>query len=47
MSNAPRAEREGTIMATGLLNVRGVRLAYSDEGSGPIVIYAHGLTQSK
>ena len=34
-------------MATGSLDVRGVRLAYSDEGSGPVVIYAHGLTQSR
>lgn len=34
-------------MGTGSLNVRGVRLAYSDEGSGPIVVYAHGLTQSR
>lgn len=34
-------------MATGSLNVRGARLAYSDEGSGPIVVYAHGLTKSR
>jgi 3-oxoadipate enol-lactonase len=34
-------------MANGSLSVRGVRLAYSDEGSGPIVVYAHGLTQSR
>lgn len=34
-------------MATGSLRVRDARLAYSDEGSGPIVVYAHGLTQSR
>jgi 3-oxoadipate enol-lactonase len=47
MKNVLRSEKEGTIVATGSLIVRGVRLAYSDEGSGPIVIYAHGLTQSR
>jgi len=34
-------------MTAGSVTVRGTRLAYSDEGSGPIVIYAHGLTQSR
>ncbi|MFG1609673.1 alpha/beta fold hydrolase [Actinoplanes sp. NPDC049265] len=29
------------------VDVNGARLAYSDEGSGPIVINAHGLTQSR
>ncbi|MGD0706434.1 MAG: alpha/beta fold hydrolase [Trebonia sp.] len=47
MKNMLRTEKTGTSMATGSLEVRGVRLAYSDEGSGPIVIYAHGLTQSR
>lgn len=47
MNNALHAEKGGTIMATGSLNVGGARLAYSDEGSGPIVVYAHGLTQSR
>ncbi|WP_432840294.1 alpha/beta fold hydrolase [Dactylosporangium sp. CA-092794] len=34
-------------MADGSLHVRGARLAYSDEGTGPIVISAHGLLQSR
>jgi 3-oxoadipate enol-lactonase len=32
---------------TTYVNVRGVRLALSDEGSGPVVIYAHGLSSSR
>lgn len=47
MKNAPRADKQGTNVVTGSLNVRGTRLAYSDEGSGPIVVYAHGLTKSR
>jgi pimeloyl-ACP methyl ester carboxylesterase len=31
---------------TGSLEIRGTRIAYLDEGSGPLVINAHGLTQS-
>jgi 3-oxoadipate enol-lactonase len=34
-------------MADGSLLVRGARLTYSDEGTGPIVINAHGLVQSR
>lgn len=34
-------------MPTGSFAVRGIRLAYSDEGSGPIVVHAHGVTQSR
>ncbi|MEU3979295.1 alpha/beta fold hydrolase [Streptomyces sp. NPDC026672] len=34
-------------MATGTVKVRGVRLAYSDEGSGPVVLNAHGLSASR
>jgi len=34
-------------MSDGFLEVRGVRLAFSDQGDGPVVIRAHGLTQSR
>jgi 3-oxoadipate enol-lactonase len=47
MNNTLGPGKEGTIVATGSLNVRGAHLAYSDEGSGPIVVYAHGLTKSR
>lgn len=32
---------------TGIVNVRGVDLAYSRAGTGPVVIIAHGLTSSR
>lgn len=47
MKDVLRAEKAGANVATGSLSVRGARLAYSDEGSGPIVVYAHGLTRSR
>lgn len=33
--------------ATTTLDIRGTRIAFSDEGSGPLVVRAHGLTQSR
>lgn len=29
------------------VHIRGARLAYSDEGSGPVVVHGHGLLQSR
>lgn len=34
-------------MAEGAITVNGTRIAYSDEGSGPLVVRAHGLTHSR
>lgn len=33
--------------ATEFIKINGVRLAYSQSGSGPLALYAHGLTQSR
>jgi 3-oxoadipate enol-lactonase len=32
---------------TSYLTIRGVRIAYSDAGTGPVVLNAHGLTGSR
>lgn len=34
-------------MSDGTIVVRGTRIAFTDEGSGPLVVRAHGLTQSR
>lgn len=33
--------------STEFIEINGVRLAYSQNGSGPVALYAHGLTQSR
>jgi pimeloyl-ACP methyl ester carboxylesterase len=34
-------------MADGVVSIRGAQIAFSDEGAGPLVIRAHGVTQSR
>ncbi|CAO5236298.1 alpha/beta fold hydrolase [Frankia sp. AgKG'84/4] len=42
-----RTARAGTPPVNATVHVRGARLAYSDEGSGPAVVHGHGLLQSR
>ena len=44
---ADSAGAPAAALPTKFLDVNGIRLAYSETGSGPLVIYAHGLTGSR
>jgi hypothetical protein len=34
-------------MSDGVVSIHGTQIAFSDEGVGPLVIRAHGVTQSR
>lgn len=44
---ADSAGAHAAVLPTKFIDVNGIRLAYSETGSGPLVIYAHGLTLSR